>query len=93
LQWNNKDGLKGTKAFASSVYTSVPANKLIMGVLASTSAGGAAYYPTPAMLTSAISTLSSQYATQVGGVMMWDSHWDTLNNRVISNAAVSALGL
>jgi hypothetical protein len=45
------------------------------------------------MLTSAISTLSSQYATQVGGVMMWDSHWDTLNNRVISNAAVSALGL
>ncbi len=93
LQWNNQNGLYGTKAFSPSVYTGVPANKLIMGVLASTSAGGAAFYPTPAMLTSAITTLSSQYATQVGGVMMWDSHWDTLNNRVISNAAVSALGL
>lgn len=93
LQWNNQNGLYGTKAFASNVYTGVPANKLIMGVLASTSAGGAAFYPTPAMLTSAITTLSSQYTTQVGGVMMWDSHWDTLNNRVISNAAVSALGL
>lgn len=93
LQWNNKNGLYGTTAFASSVYAGVPANKLIMGVLASTSAGGAAFYPTPAMLADAISTLSSKYATQVGGVMMWDSHWDTLNNRVISNTAATALGL
>lgn len=93
LQWNNQNGLYGTKAFSPSVYVGVPANKLIMGVLASTSAGGAAFYPTPQMLTSAITTLSSQYTTSVGGVMMWDSHWDTLNNRVISNAAASALGL
>lgn len=93
LQWNNQNGLYGTKAFAPSTYTGVPANKLIMGVLASTSAGGAAFYPTPDVLTSAITTLKSTYSTQVGGVMMWDSHWDTLNGRVISNAAANALGL
>lgn len=93
LQWVNKDGLYGTKAFSPSQYVGVPPEKLIMGVLASTSAGGAAFYPTPQMLTSAISTLNSTYNTNVGGVMMWDSHWDTLNNCTISNAAVQALGL
>ncbi len=93
LQWNNQNGLYGTNAFNPSIYVGVPANKLIMGVLASTTAGGAAFYASPEMLTSAITTLKSKYNTEVGGVMMWDSHWDTLNGRVISNAAASSLGL
>jgi len=82
-----------TVPFASGLYVGVPPEKLIMGVLASNSAGGSAYYTTPDNLTAAISTLNQVPASQVGGVMMWDSHWDKLNNYVISDASASALGL
>lgn len=74
-------------------FSGVPANKLVIGVLASTSAGGAAYYATPDMIAAAFNTLQQTYKVQPAGIMMWDSNWDTLNNKAISNEAVSLLGL
>ena len=73
-------------------FNGVPANKLIMGVLASTSAGIASFYAPPTALKAAISSLKKQ-GIDVGGVMMWDSHWDTLNSNAISKAASEALNL
>lgn len=56
-------------------FSGVPASKLVMGLLASTSAGGASYYAAPSVVKSAVSTLSSK-GISIGGIMFWDSHWD-----------------
>jgi chitinase len=74
-------------------FSGVPASKLVIGVLASTSAGGAAYYATPDMIAAAFNTLQQTYQVQPGGIMMWDSNWDKLNGYTISNKAASLLGL
>ncbi len=96
LNWNNQQGLSpaswGITPFAPSVFAGVPQNKLVIGLLASTSAGIASYYTTPATLSSVMNTLASQ-GNNIAGVMLWDSHWDTLNNNAISNTAASQLGL
>ena len=92
LEWMNKQGI-ATGDQPISGYNGVPANKLVIGVLASTSAGNAAYYPGSTNIATAISTLQNSYGINVAGVMMWDSNWDTLNGKVVSNQAASALGL
>ena len=92
LEWMNKQGLASGDQPISG-YNGVPASKLVIGVLASTTAGNASYYTGSTNLSTAISTLHSTYGVDVAGVMMWDSHWDTLNGNIISNEAVSALGL
>jgi len=58
-----------------------------MGLLASTSAGGSAYYVTPDVLASFKAWLDSN-AYPLAGFMMWDSNWDALNNNTISNACL-----
>ena len=45
-------------------FSGVPANKLIIGVLASTSAGGSSYYATPQMIENAFNTLQQAYKVQ-----------------------------
>ena len=57
-----------------------------MGVLASTSAGGAAYYYQPSVLQEFISWLNEN-KYELNGFMIWDSHWDSLNGNAISNVA------
>lgn len=54
-----------------------------MGVLASTSAGGAAYYAQPATISNFKKYLADN-KLPLAGFMMWDSHWDKLNNYAIS---------
>ena len=58
-------------------------NKLIMGVLASTKAGGAAYYYQPAVIEQFKAWLADN-KYELRGFMMWDSHWDQLNDNAIS---------
>ncbi|MBK2123700.1 glycosyl hydrolase family 18 protein [Fangia hongkongensis] len=74
-------------------FNGVPANKLIMGVLASPVAGISSFYTPPDQLKEAIATLESKYNISVGGVMMWDSNWDAKNSNAISKAAAEALKL
>lgn len=93
LQWLNKAGTHGTQPFDKSVYPGVPAHKLILGVLASTSAGMSAFYAQPSMVGDAFSILRSQHGVDVGGIMMWDSNWDKLNNYIVSNKSAELLGL
>jgi chitinase len=92
LEWMNKQGI-ATGDEPITGYNGVPANKLVIGVLASTSAGNSSYYAGSTNIATAISTLHSTYGIDVAGVMMWDSHWDTLNGNVVSNEAAAALGL
>jgi len=66
-------------------FAGVNGNKLLIGILASTSAGGAAYYAQPATI-----KLFKEFLRQknypLKGFMMWDSHWDSNNQFAISNA-------
>ena len=84
LNWRN---LKGILSWMQPIpnFTGVSGDKLMMGVLASTSAGGASYYYSPEVIGQFRAWLAeNNYPLR--GFMMWDSHWDDLNGRVISNA-------
>lgn len=75
-------------------FAGVPESKLIIGILASSKAGGSAFAPTPTMLESVVQTLSQPpYNNSLAGYMMWDSYWDESNSYEISDAAINALGL
>ena len=85
LHWRN---LQGTMAWSGPIaeFKGVSGEKLLMGVLASTSAGGLQYYAPPSVITEFKSWIKeNNYPLK--GFMMWDSNWDALNEMVISNAA------
>lgn len=69
-------------------YTGVPANKLLMGVEASSSAGQSSFYFNGATIAQFKNwTLTNNYPVQ--GFMIWDSHWDALNGYEVSKAIVA----
>ena len=72
-------------------YNGLAPNKLVIGVPASISAANSAYYTSPEVLTNTIAALQNKYGKQFAGIMMWDSHWDQLNNYQISNAGANSL--
>ena len=59
----------------------------MMGILASTKAGGAAYYYQPGVIDEFKAWLAEN-KYELRGFMMWDSHWDQDNGNVISNEVV-----
>lgn len=59
-----------------------------MGILASTVAGGSAYYYTPDVI-NAFQAWLQENDYPMAGFMSWDSHWDTENGREMSNAVLS----
>lgn len=84
LNWRNLQGLVSYYGPMAN-FNGVNGNKMVMGVLASPSAGGSQYYAQPVTLRAFKSWLvSNNYPLK--GFMMWDSHWDKLNSFVISNA-------
>lgn len=96
LGWMNKSvaGLPTINySLNGKTFNGIPASKLIMGVIASPQAGNSQYYAAPSELSNAIQDLGTKDSTSIGGVMMWDSHWDSLNGNKISSTAASALGL
>ena len=84
LHWRN---LPGTIPWSSVIpdFSGVNPNKLLMGVLASTSAGVSSYYAPPNVIKEFKNWLKvNNYPMK--GFMMWDSNWDRLNNYQVSNA-------
>ena len=80
LNWRNLQGLTpwGSKPIPN--FSGVSGDKLLMGILASTKAGGASYLYSPEVIGKFKAwLLEKKYP--MGGWMMWDSHWDQLNNR------------
>lgn len=71
-------------------FKGVPQSKLAMGILASPSAGGSLYYVNGTTFTQFTSWLMAQNYT-VAGFMMWDSHWDQVNNYVTSTFVTQGL--
>lgn len=55
-------------------------------MLASTLAGGAGYFAPSSVIGEFATWASSQ---GIGGMGMWDSHWDKLNNFNISNTIIA----
>ncbi len=84
LNWRNFQGL-------STYYKPIPGfsgldgNKILMVVIASTSAGGSDFYTTPSTIQQFKNYLALK-GYPMKGFMMWDSHWDLLNSYTISNA-------
>ncbi len=87
LNWRN---LQGTVAWSSPIpnFQGVSSNKLLIGLLASTSAGGANYYA-PSTVITAFKSWLKQNNYPLKGFMMWDSNWDKLNLFSISNACTT----
>jgi chitinase len=84
MNWRN---LQGSLSWAGPIkgFNGVAGNKLRMGVLASTSAGGAQYYAQPTAIKAFMNFLKTNNLP-LDGFMMWDSNWDKLNGFAISNA-------
>lgn len=87
LNWVN---LKGLGQWASPIpnFNGVAGDKLVMGVLASTKAGGAQYYSEPSVIRE-FKEWIKQNNYPLNGFMMWDSNWDIKNDFVISDATVA----
>lgn len=87
LNWRN---LQSSIAWSSPIpnFKGVSGDKLIMGVLASTSAGGSQYYASPNVIIEFKSWIK-QKNYPLKGFMMWDSNWDQLNQFAISNACTT----
>jgi chitinase len=86
LNWRNLPGIMSWMTPIPN-FSGVEGDKLMMGILASTSAGGASYYFRPEVIDSFKQWLGEK-KYPLRGFMMWDSHWDTLNGRVVSDACV-----
>jgi chitinase len=86
LQWRN---LKGNVAWSTPIpnFKGVKGEKLVIGVLASTSAGGAKYYAPPRVIREFKQWIKKNNYPLLG-FMMWDSNWDKLNGYVVSDACV-----
>lgn len=85
LNWRNLQGLsQWTNPIPN--FSGVNGNKLLIGVLASSSAGGAAYYAQPTVIKALKEYLTTNNYS-LKGFMIWDSHWDALNGFQISNAS------
>lgn len=69
-------------------YNGIDGNKLLIGLEASTSAGGSSFYASPSVVEAFKSWISTN-GYPLEGFMIWDSHWDALNGNVISNACSS----
>lgn len=86
LNWRNFKGMMDWMKPIEN-FKGVAGNKLMMGVLASTRAGGAAYYYQPTVIDEFKAWLAEN-KYELRGFMMWDSHWDQLNDNAISNEVV-----
>lgn len=82
--WRNLQG-EGQWDTPLPNFNGVNGNKLLIGVLASSSAGGAAYYASPDTISQFKNWINTNNHP-LKGFMIWDSHWDATNGFTISNA-------
>lgn len=84
LNWRNLPGVLSWEQPIPN-FSGVSADKLMIGVLASPSAGGSSYFYSADVIAQFRQWLSdNNYPLR--GFMMWDSHWDSLDGNLISNA-------
>jgi chitinase len=85
--WTNKQG-EGQWDTPLPNFDGVDGSKLLIGVMASQSAGGAGYYATPDTITQFKDWINtSKYSLK--GFMIWDTNWDAVNGYVISTVCSS----
>jgi chitinase len=80
--WRNLQGA-GQWDVPLANFTGVDGNKLLVGLMASQSAGGAGYYATPDTISQFKDWLAAK-GYPLKGFMLWDSHWDAVNSYAIS---------
>jgi chitinase len=69
-------------------YNGINGSKLLIGLEASTSAGGSSFYASADTITKFKSWISTN-GFPLEGFMIWDSHWDALNSYAVSTACSS----
>lgn len=84
LNWRNL-AAQGTPIAG---YNGIAGKKLLIGLEASTSAGGSSFYATPDVINQFKSWLISE-GHDLEGFMIWDSHWDAINGNAISTACAA----
>jgi chitinase len=82
--WRNLQG-EGQWDSPLPNFKGVDGSKLLIGLMASTSAGGAGYYATPDTINALKSWIVGN-GHSLKGFMIWDSNWDANNGYVVSNA-------
>lgn len=85
--WRNLQG-EGQWDTPLPNFNGVSGEKLLIGVMASMSAGGAGYYATPDTINQFKSWISAK-GHPLKGFMLWDSHWDAVNGYLISTVCSS----
>ena len=85
LNWRNFQGMCPWGSNPIPNFSGVAGEKLVFGILASTSAGGSAYYYTPDVIAAFRQWLADKNYP-LAGFMMWDSNWDNLNGNAMSIA-------
>lgn len=70
-------------------FFGVDGKKLLIGVMASTSAGGAGYYATPDTIKEFKDWIVSTQNSNLKGFMIWDSNWDKLNTYLVSTVCAA----
>jgi chitinase len=85
LQWLNKPSTFCVGCSVLTNFAGIPSNKLVIGIPASTSAGSG--YPLPSVLAQFI-TWTQTSGNSIAAMMIWDSHWDSLNNYIASNTII-----
>ncbi len=94
VSWANlANGSAVTSGNQIAGFTGVPVSKLIVGTIASSSAGGASYYGGMTPIQSFYTAMPTSYGITPRGFMFWDSYWDSSNNYTISNGISTMLGL
>ena len=86
LQWLNQPSPSCAGCSIIPNFSGIPSSKLLIGIPASSSAGTG--YPSPTTISSFLSWTKQSTQTDIAGMMIWDSHWDSLNSYTASNAIV-----
>jgi chitinase len=87
LQWTNKPSPFCVGCAVIPAFTGVPISKLAIGIPASSAAGTGV--PTTTTI-GAFQTWLTAQNMMIAGMMIWNSHWDSLNAFQISNSIIES---
>ena len=87
LNWRNLPGLTPSGSKPIENFAGVASDKMLMGILTSRNAGTPDYYYTPEVIEQ-FKDWMRERDYHLAGWANWNSYWDKLNEREVSNACL-----